>query len=120
MTLEIFREQSMADATRSICFQDEAYHPFSGASRLCRLRSIQIWWKGVTGTHSGSLELIGMNSLDKDSVLETISVDSEDNSNDCILIIPQKPCFIYNLNYSPFGVTGGRLSAVAYYSLADD
>jgi len=120
MTLEIFREQTMANAVRSICFQDEAYHPLSGINRLCRLRSIQIWLKGVTGVHSGTLELIGMNSLDKDSVLETISINSEDNSNDCIMLKPAKPCFIYNLDYSPVGVTGGRLSAVAYYSLAED
>lgn len=81
-----------------------------GIRRKYRARSLQIWWREVTGLANGEVKLYATNDESVQSILQTIPVNNYDNTDNAPLILLDNSFKYIKAKFIKNSITGGRLN----------
>ena len=74
--------------------------------------AIQVVWEDVTGTLDGTIEVIGtIGEGALETVIDSVTIDSADNSSDCYLFSITAIQSAIKLRYTANGITSALISA---------
>ncbi len=114
MTVELFRNAPMGNDVESL-WTPALLRKTAFGSVDSVVRGTQIFWEGASGTLDGTIEIWGTNDFRARSLVARFDVSETSNLDSAILAEMPGTFEFFKARYASNQITGGYLSAVAYY-----